>query len=227
MVSDTADVNTDLDAFVAIDTERETWRSSPSGTVWRKPLFRQGGEYGPVTSIVRYAAGGSFASHAHPEGEEILVLEGIFSDEHGDYPAGTYLLNPDGSRHSPRSQNGCTLFVRLRQCPGADRPRLVLDTSKLSWKAGWVAGHRIKALFSQPDYSDSTALWWLDPNTEMPNRHCPAGAEIFVLDGELIDGPDTFSCGWWIRYPPGSEIAVRSDKGCRLYVRLAGQINPA
>ena len=33
-------------------------------------------ELGPVTSLVRYAPGGAFAEHAHPEGEEILVRDG-------------------------------------------------------------------------------------------------------------------------------------------------------
>lgn len=108
-----------------VDTTLLPWEASPSGTVWRQPLYRVGGEHGPVTSLVRYAPGGSFRPHLHPEGEEILVLAGVFADEHGAYPAGTYLFNPDGSRHAPRSEVGCLLFVRLRQSPGADRPRVV------------------------------------------------------------------------------------------------------
>ena len=78
-----------------------------------------------MTSLVRYAPGDAFPEHEHPQGEEILVLDGVFSDEHGDYPAGTFPMNPHGIRHSPCSQPGCTLFVRLRQYPGNDRPRLV------------------------------------------------------------------------------------------------------
>ena len=81
-----------------------------------------------MTSLVRYAPGDAFPGHAHPQGEEILVLDGVFSDEQGDYPAGSFLKNPHGSRHSPRSQGGCTLFVRLPQYPGEGRPRLVEDT---------------------------------------------------------------------------------------------------
>ena len=112
---DLADVNADLGRRVVVDTALMAWEQSPSGTVWRKPLYRSRGEYGPVTSLVRYARGGAFPGHAHPEKEDILVLDGVFSDEHGDYPAGTFLMNPHGSRHAPRSQTGCTLFVRLRR----------------------------------------------------------------------------------------------------------------
>jgi len=68
------DCHADFDQRVAVDTTALAWESSPSGTVWRKPLYRMGGEHGPVTSLVRYAPGGSFRSHFHPEGEEILVL---------------------------------------------------------------------------------------------------------------------------------------------------------
>ena len=134
-------VNADLSLRVVTNTHGMSWEPSPSGSVWRKPLYRFGGELGPVTSLVRYALGGAFREHTHPEGEEILVLDGVFSDEHGDYPAGTFLMNPHGSRHSPRSDGGCTLFVRLRQYPGEDRPRLQEDTrAQDGWLRVWSTG---------------------------------------------------------------------------------------
>jgi quercetin dioxygenase-like cupin family protein len=142
-----ADVNADLSLRVVVDTRQMAWEPSPSGSVCRKPLYRRGGELGPVTGLVRYAPGGSFREHTHPEGEEILVLEGVFSDEHGDYPAGTFLMNPHGSRHSPGSVSGCALFVRLRQYPGNDRPRLVEDTrDPASWRSGLVEGLSVRPL---------------------------------------------------------------------------------
>ena len=144
---DLPDVNPDLGQRVVIDTGAMAWEASPSGTVWRKPLYRAGGEYGPVTSLVRYAPGGAFPEHAHPQGEEILVLDGVFADEHGVYPAGSFLMNPDGSRHSPRSEDGCTLFVRLRQYPGDDRPRLVQDTrARDDGRPGLVPGRGVRSL---------------------------------------------------------------------------------
>ena len=108
-----ADVNADLARRVVVDTHRMTWESSPSGTVWHKPLYRSGGEYGPVTGLVRYAPGGAFPEHAHPEGEEILVLDGVFSDEHGLYPEGTWIRSPHGSQHTPFSEKGCLIYVRV------------------------------------------------------------------------------------------------------------------
>ena len=108
-----ADVNADLTRRVVVNTQRMTWEPSPSGTVSRKPLYRHGGEIGPVTSLVRYALGGAFAEHAHPEGEEILVLEGEFCDKHGRYPEGTWIRSPHGSQHTPFSEKGCLIYVRV------------------------------------------------------------------------------------------------------------------
>ena len=57
-------------------------------------------------------------------------LDGIFSDEHGDYPTGTYVRNPLGSRHAPRTGPGCTLLVKLRQMPLTEQKRLAIHTTK-------------------------------------------------------------------------------------------------
>ena len=79
-------------------SQEMTWQPSPGGGVERQRLHLVGEpESGQVTSLVRYAPGASFPAHNHPEGEEILVLDGIFSDENGDWPAGSLLLNPRDS----------------------------------------------------------------------------------------------------------------------------------
>lgn len=216
------DLHADLGQRVVVDTTTLNWEPSPSGTVWRKPLYRQGGEYGPVTSLVRYAPGGAFRPHAHPEGEEILVLEGIFADDHGEYPAGTYLLNPDGSRHAPRSETGCTLFVRLRQYAGADRPRVVLDTRTQPWQAGPVAGLHFLPLYAQAGYPEQMLLMRWALGTCFPRHTHSAGEEILVLEGELQDEQGTYPRGCWLRNPPLSVHAPYSTTGCLLYMRVGG-----
>ncbi len=67
-----------------INTNEMGWLSSPSVGVERKPLAGENKESGHVTSVVRYKPGASFKRHEHPLGEEIVVLEGSFSDETGD-----------------------------------------------------------------------------------------------------------------------------------------------
>ena len=108
-------VNEDYTKRVTINHHDLPWISSPEVGVERRMLDRVGDEVAKATSVVRYRAGSKFKTHTHELGEEILVLEGIFSDENGDYPAGTYLMNPPGSSHAPFSEVGCTL-LNLHGC---------------------------------------------------------------------------------------------------------------
>ena len=216
------DRHADLHRRARVDTTALAWEASPSGTVWRQPLYRVGGEHGPVTSLVRYAPGGSFRPHAHPEGEEILVLAGVFADEHGAYPAGTYLFNPDGSRHAPRSEVGCLLFVRLRQSPGAERPRVVVDTTTGPWAPGPAPGIELQLLYAHAGYPERVHLERWAPGATRPRLGLPGGEELFILAGTLGDEDGDYGTGGWLRYPPGDAGVLRSDAGCRLYVRVGG-----
>ena len=45
-------------------------------------------------------------------GEEIYVVDGVFEDEHGRYPAGSWIRSPHMSLHQPFSKEGCTIFVK-------------------------------------------------------------------------------------------------------------------
>lgn len=66
------------------------------------------------TALVRWAPHTLFHAHRHPGGEEILVLEGVFRDEHGAYPKGTWIRSPHMSRHTPfTSAEGTTILVKV------------------------------------------------------------------------------------------------------------------
>ena len=97
---------------IVVQTTELPWQPSDAPGVERRMLWRDDAS-GLATSVVRYAPGASYPGHTHSGGEEILVLEGTFADEHGVYPAGTYLRNPPGSAHHPYSPDGCLLFVKL------------------------------------------------------------------------------------------------------------------
>jgi anti-sigma factor ChrR (cupin superfamily) len=218
-----APLNGDLSVPCIVDSRAMSWSASPSPAVLRKRLHRVGpAESGQVTSIVRYEPGSSFPSHDHPEGEEILVLEGVFSDEHGDWPPGTYLLNPEGFRHTPFSREGCVLFVKLRQFPGRNRCHVAVDTAKLPWEAGRAPGVSVKPLYSQSGFADTVRLerWTADLDTV--ESTFPQGAELLVLDGELTDDLRTHGAGTWLRLPRGSSLCARSARGCTLYIKEGG-----
>jgi len=214
-------LNGDLAARVVVDAKSLPWTASPGRTVWRRRLHHVGApESGQVTSIVRYERGSTFPVHDHPDGEEILVLEGVFSDEHGDWPAGTYLLNPEGFRHAPFSREGCLLFVKLRQFPGRDRRHVSVDTRTMPW--AMETGRELKRLYSQDGYTDRVYIERWRADATPGERVYPVGAELLVLEGSFEDEHGRYGAHTWLRLPPGFRHAPRTIAGCDLYVKEGG-----
>ena len=207
----------DLNARVVLDTTELPWSPSPLPGVERRLLDRSGGEVARATSIVRYAPGSSFAAHSHAGGEEILVLEGTFSDETGDHPAGTYLRNPPGSSHAPFSTEGCTILVKLRQMHQADQACVRIQTRQSAWLPGLVPGLAVMPLHQFG--SEQVALVrWAPGTVFQPHRHL-GGEEILVLEGVFQDEAGTYPAGSWLRNPPGSFHSPWSDQGCTIWVK--------
>jgi hypothetical protein len=129
------ELNADFSRRAAVHAARLPWVASPIAGVERRMLDRIGDEVARATSIVRYAPDSHFSPHTHGGGEEFLVLDGVFQDEHGDYPAGSYVRNPPTSAHTPGSAPGCTLFVKLWQFDPDDRTDVRNDTRTLPFIA--------------------------------------------------------------------------------------------
>jgi anti-sigma factor ChrR (cupin superfamily) len=191
---------------------------SPLPGVDRHLLDRVGAEVARATSIVRYAPGSSFAAHVHGEGEEFLVLEGTFADEHGEYPAGTYVRNPPGTSHAPRSPAGCILFVKLRQFAVTDTRPVRIDTRKQPWLPGASPGESVMPLHEHEGVATSLVRWM--PESGLPQRSIPGGEEILVLEGRFADEDGEYPVRTWLRNPAGSRHAPRTGaEGALLYVK--------
>lgn len=213
----------DLTQRVVVDTAAMPWAASPSPTVWRKRVHRVGAaESGQVTTVVRFDAGATFHDHGHPGGEEILVLEGVFCDQAGDWPAGSYLLNPEGFRHAPFARTGCVLFVKLRQYPGAERRHVTLDTAAMPWQSTEQRGVECKLLYEQPGFFDVTGLQRWAPGTDRGPQSYPDGAEFFVLQGAFGDEHGHYGAGCWLRLSAGFAHRPRTARGCTLYCKTGG-----
>jgi anti-sigma factor ChrR (cupin superfamily) len=211
-------LNADFGARVVIDTRVAPWIASPEPGVERKLLDRVGGEVARATSIVRYGPGSAFASHEHALGEEFLVLAGTFADEGGEYPTGTYVRNPPGSRHRPFSTSGCELFVKLRQFRTDDSSRVVIDTRRAEWRPGLVSGLSVLALHEFG--AEHVALVRWAPGTRFQAHTHWGGEEILVLEGVFSDEYGDYPAGSWIRSPHGSRHQPSSDPGCLIYVKV-------
>lgn len=213
----TVQINVDMSERVVIDSHGLPWVPSPMPGVERRMLSRDGEENGAATSIVRYAPGSRFPAHGHPLGEEILVLEGTFSDEFGEYPAGSYLKNPAGSRHSPASDSGCTLFVKLGHLALDDRHRVVVLPSRHRWQQGAVPGLRVLGLDSFG--TSHTALVRWSPGTVFQRHRHFGGEEILVIEGVFQDEHQRYPAGTWIRSPHMSVHEPLSPDGCLILVK--------
>jgi len=146
------------------------------------------------------------------------VLDGVFSDEHGRYPAGTFLLNPHGSEHAPFSPDGCTLFVKLRQTPG-ERVRRCIDSSAQPWRPRAVAGVERIELYSEPSFPERIHLTRVAAGVSVGPIEFPAGEEILVLEGAFDDEYGSHPKGAWLCFPAGSSHTLSTESGCTLYVK--------
>jgi len=181
-------------------------------------LDRIGEELARATSIVRYAPHSHFSPHTHGGGEEFLVLDGVFQDEHADYPPGTYVRNPPTSRHTPGSEPGCTLFVKLWQFDPDDRTPVRIDTSDLSFlPAPDLPGIEFAVLYDSAWELVLLERWAPGISIAVP---IPAGIELLVLDGGFTEDGEEFTQYSWLRLPAGSTLrATAGPQGCRLWVK--------
>ena len=215
-------INADFTRRASLASENYQWVSSPQNGVERVMLDRVGAEKARATSIVRYAPDSYFPHHLHPGGEEILVLSGTFSADNIDYPAGWYLRNPPNSGHQPYSKEGAVIFVKLWQMPAEEARYVAIDTNDA---ANWQKqGNRdVCHLFS--DASEQVSLKRLNANEALFTGTVRGGAEILVLDGELIDddiidNAQTYTRGSWIRLPVGALPKIKAGaQGVTVYLK--------
>lgn len=218
-------LNADFSRRAVVTPDAYRWVDSPTPGVERMMLDRIGEEVARATSLVRYAPNSDFPPHTHGGGEEILVLDGEFADEHGRYPAGSYLRNPIGSAHAPRvGAAGALLFVKLHQFSPADTERKVVDTRALAWRPGGEDGVEVMPLHDFPGERVALERW--APKARLAPRDYPGGAEFLVLEGAFHDERGHYPAGSWLRSPPGSRLTPRSGaEGALVYVKT-GHLPP-
>jgi anti-sigma factor ChrR (cupin superfamily) len=212
------ELNADFSKRSVVHAANLPWAPSSVAGVDRQMLDRIGGEVARATSIVRYAPKSQVSRHVHTGGEEVLVLDGVFQDEHGDFPAGSYIRNPPESAHTPGSALGCTIFVKLWQFHPADRTHVRIDTNKTRFVPDTARpGAEIMPLFHNQHEDVSLERW--RANTDI-RLDAPRGLEVLVLDGEFKEGGEIFTRYSWLRLPKGSGADVKSgSSGARVWIK--------
>ena len=200
-------INADFTKRVAVHFDDTEWVPSPAAGVERKMLDRIGEEVARATTIVRFAPGSAFAPHTHDGGEEYLVLDGVFQDELGDFPTGMYVRNPPTSSHTPATEPGATILVKLHQFDPADRTEVRQPIGGL----GRVDLHRDAV-------EDVRVERWAAG--EAVTIEAEGGLEVFVLSGSYTESGQTFAKWDWLRVPPkGAFQAVAGSEGAEVWVK--------
>ena len=212
-------LHADLTLRAAVHASPTPWQNSPVAGVARHMLHRVGDEVAQATSIVRYAPGSRFSAHTHTGGEEFLVLEGVFQDEHGEYPAGSYVRNPPGTRHTPGSEAGTVLFVKLWQFDPQDRSPVCVHSDGLAGNADAGRPHvRVVPLFKDTNEDVRLEQWQAGSRIEMD---LPNGGEFLLLDGRFTESNEPFAPWSWLRLPCGSRLQAEvGPQGAKLWAKL-------
>jgi anti-sigma factor ChrR (cupin superfamily) len=212
------ELNADFTKRAVVHGARTAWVSSPIPGVERRMLDRVGDEVARATTIVRYAPNSRFSPHTHDGGEEFLVLEGVFQDEHGDFPVGSYIRNPPASRHTPGSAPGCTIFVKLWQFDPNDKSHVRIDTNKMRFvPASGRLGVEMMPLFHSANEDVRLERWVAGSKIMLSD---PAGIECFVLRGGFDEGNEQFAAQSWLRLPPGESAGLKvGNGGCEVWIK--------
>ena len=216
-------INAEFNKRVVVHSEDLEWMASPMAGVYRRPLDRVGGEVARATTIVKYDPGSHFSAHVHTGGEEFIVLDGVFQDEHGDFPAGSYIRNPPQSKHTPGSEPGCTIFVKLWQFDMEDRTHVRLNMNRMaSVPHKEFLGVSVTPLYA--DEHEDVSFFTLEPNATLV-VDAKAGAEALVLAGSITEKNDVLKKHSWLRVPEGGTIHAKAGtEGARLWVKT-GHMN--
>lgn len=194
------------------------WISSPMKGVDRRVLDRVGEEVARATTIVRYAPGSQFSSHVHTGGEEFIVLEGVFQDEHGDFPVGSYIRNPPESSHTPYSERGCVMLVKLWQFQPEDRTHVRLQINAM----GQIPLVDMDGVSVTPLYKDDiedVSVYYLESGAAF-NFSALGGAEILVLEGEIKEQQDTLNQHSWARLPIQTSVNIKAGtQGAKIWIK--------
>ena len=209
------ELHSDFSKRVVVHSDNEPWQASPMPGVDRRMLDRIGGEVARATTIVRYAPNSKFSAHTHTGGEEFIVLDGVFQDEHGDFPAGTYVRNPPTTSHTPGSDEGCTIFVKLWQFDMEDRNQfhVYMAQSAEPMQAG------VKAAVLRSDDRETVRYIEAEANTNV-TLDAIGGVKFLVLSGTITESGDELRTGSWLRSPSASHITVKAGpEGAKIWVK--------
>lgn len=212
-------INSNFKAFAATNFDASKYISSPSFGVNRFMLDRIGDEKARATTIVEYQPNSRFPEHEHIGGEEFLVLQGTFKDQFGEFPAGTYVRNPIGSKHSPWvDEDGCVIMVKLLQMADTGEGITPLHVNFEKDQGETTDYGAVLHMYRNDQTGEQVQMCRIHPHCLFPTDDLAAGGEeIFVYDGSLKttdndeEDEEEYVKWGWMRFPAGSSLEKRMN----------------
>lgn len=185
-------INSDLTQPAKVFFNQSTWTPSPLKGVSRKMLER--------------------------DGEEFLVLEGIFADEHGDYPVGTYKRNPVGTEHAPRIKDGCMIIVKLGQFQDGDAHDVEINTANQAFIQDQNrTAVQYQLLHSFKQETVRLERWARNSYIALENT---GGIEMLVVNGEFNHQGEVYGKCDWLRLPIGEALDITTAfSECTVWIK--------
>ena len=211
-------INYDIDKKIVVHADRANWRRDPSGMMDLLYLDLVDSEKSVATMLMRLRKRALLPVETLNGGKELLVLEGDFQDERGNYPVGSYMRFPPGSRQEPYSDNGGLLFAKTWQFSPRDRAHVNIDAySQYRLAPRKRPGVQIQHLFG--DNREDVRIEHWDANHRIVLNQCN-GLEVFVLSGGFFEPSTVYKKHSWLRLPPNQPLrAIVGDKGARVFIK--------
>ena len=215
------EINAECDKLVIIRPDEMVWETTDQSGVSRIVLERVNNErLGRETYLIRLDPDTELAPETLNSRIEIFVVEGTFSDGHGEYEARTFIMNPPGTTYTAASRDGCTIYAKRLNGFEDDDQRVVTALSGAEWTP---FGHRVAEVvpFYKHDQRDVVArVGKVFPNATIMEHDHPGGEEVLILDGVFIDQFGDGVPGTWLRYPIGlAHAPYTANEGALIYIR--------
>ncbi len=215
------EINSDCSEFVMVRPPEMVWQNTGETGVSRCVLERvNDGTWGRETCLIRLAADTRLATEELTARLEIFVVEGAFSDGHGEYGARTFIMNPPGTSYTAASSGGCLIYAKRLNGFSASDARVVVDTERAEWSP---FGHRVAEVvhFYVDQGREVTArVGRVFSDAQVMEHDHPGGEEVLILEGAFTDQFGEGGPGTWMRCPIGLAHAPSAGKdGAQIYIR--------
>lgn len=211
-------INYDIGKKAVVHGGRKKWQTVAGGKAEILYLDLVDSDKQVATMLMRMSQKAILPQEVLAGGKEVLVLEGHFLDERGEYPTGSYMRFPPGCKQEPYSDAGGLLFIKTWQFSAKDRVQVNIDGFGQSRKLMRSRpGVTVQKLYGDSREDVRIEHWAANHHIEV--RQCN-GLEVLVLSGSFHEPSTVYDKLSWVRMPPDEPLkAIVGDKGAKVLIK--------